>query len=34
MSTTDIAQRLVQALGPDTVFTASEDIASTCSRRL
>ena len=27
MSTTDIAQRLVQALGPDTVFTASEDIA-------
>ena len=27
MSTTDIAQRLVQALGPDTVFTGHEDIA-------
>ena len=27
MTTTDIAQRLVQALGPDTVFTASDDIA-------
>ena len=27
MSSTDFAQRLVQALGPDTVATAEQDVA-------